>query len=81
MRSVIAALSAAGLLSACATSPMPSPLPTVPMQRPEACLSPCPPLPTLTDDDEGAAVAWVHELIDVAGQCIRMHERCRSATR
>jgi hypothetical protein len=51
------------------------------MQRPEACLSPCPPLPTLTDDDEGAAVAWVHELIDVAGQCIRMHERCRSATR
>lgn len=45
----------------------------------EACLSPCPPLPILTDDDEGAAVAWVHELIDVAGQCRRMHDRCRSA--
>ena len=50
---------------------------TVP--RPEACATPCPPLPALTSPDEPAAVIWTFELIDTAGQCMRLHDACRGA--
>lgn len=77
MRAEAVALIAAGLLSACATSPAPS-LPPISMPRPEACLAPCPPLPLLVSEAEGEAVVWVHEVIDVAGQCRRLHDACRA---
>ena len=37
----------AGLLTASCASTPPSPLPTAPLPPPEACLAPCPPLPSL----------------------------------
>jgi len=67
-------LIAACLLSACATSTPPSPPPTLP--PPEACTTPCPPLPPLANDDELAAVIWTYELIDAAGECRRLHTAC-----
>lgn len=67
-----------GLLSACAT-PMPPSTPPMPqMPKPQACLTACPTLPNLTTDDEIGVIVWLHELIDVAGQCRRMHDACRS---
>ncbi len=72
------ALIAACLTTACATSTPPSTPPT-PMPRPEACATPCPPLPALTSPDEPAAVIWTFELIDTAGQCMRLHDACRGA--
>ena len=72
------ALIAACLTTACATSTPPSP-PSTPMPRPEACATPCPPLPALTSPDEPAAVIWTFELIDTAGQCMRLHDACRGA--
>lgn len=44
---------------------------------PGACATPCPPLPALTSPDEPAAVIWTFELIDTAGQCMRLHDACR----
>lgn len=47
--------------------------------RPTACAQPCPPLPSLGSNDEIAAVIWTFELIDTAGQCMRLHAACRGA--
>jgi hypothetical protein len=79
-RAPMLALIAAGLMAGCATSPQAlMPQTTVPTQRPTECLTPCPPLPNLTDGDDIAVVIWTHELIETAGQCRRMHETCRKA--
>ncbi|MCK0507899.1 hypothetical protein [Aromatoleum anaerobium] len=72
-------LTAACLLSGCATSPPPLPLRMPEMIRPEACLTPCPTLPTIPTDDDIGATIWMLDLIDVAGQCRRQHDTCRSA--
>jgi hypothetical protein len=79
-RAPMLALIAAGLMTGCATSPqaLPQQTPT-PTQRPTECLTPCPPLPVLTDGEDIAVVIWMHELIEAAGQCRRMHETCRKA--
>lgn len=36
-------------------------------------------LHALTSPDEPAAVIWTFELIDTAGQCMRLHDACRGA--
>lgn len=80
MRSRLIALLAAGLLTAACTSTPPSLPPTpAPMPPPEACLAPCPNLPSLPDDAESAVLVWLHELIDTAGHCRRQHDTCRAA--
>lgn len=73
------ALSALLALTGCATPTPPSTPPMPPMQRPSACLQACPTLPRLTAEDEIGAVVWMHEVIDLAGQCRRLHDACRSA--
>jgi hypothetical protein len=79
-RAPMLALIAAGLMTGCATSPQASiPQTPVPTQRPTECLTTCPLLPVLADGDEIAVVIWMHELIETAGQCRRMHEACRNA--
>lgn len=72
------ALIAICLLTGCATSMQALP-PRTPLQRPSECLTDCPTLPLLIGYDEIAATAWMHEVIDAAGQCRRMHETCRKA--
>lgn len=74
----ILALSASFLLSGCATSTHPL-MPQIPQIRPDACMTACPALPRLDSDDEIGVTVWTLELIDVAGQCRRQHEACRSA--
>lgn len=69
---------AACLLVACTTTTPPS-MPQTPPMRPTACAQPCPPLPSLGSNDEIAAVIWTFELIDTAGQCMRLHAACRGA--
>ena len=81
MRTVLVALSAAGLLSGCATSGGLSTLPmATPPPPPEACMTGCPELPSPpAEADEGSGVAWVFEVIDAAGACRRLHDDCRAA--
>lgn len=73
----LSALSALLLLSACAISTPQSTPQMPPMQRPSECLRACPTLPRLTASDEIGVTVWMHELIDLAGQCRRMHDACR----
>ena len=77
--SLLPALTALFLTTACATSTPPSLPPTARLQRPSECLTSCPALPLLTETDDVAVVIWTHELIDLAGTCRRMHETCRFA--
>jgi|GEM_PF-1879564 len=73
------ALTAAYLMSACATSTPPSPPQTVARTLPTECLQSCPALALLQDGDEIAATLWMFELINEAGECRRMHDVCRAA--
>lgn len=76
------ALTAAGLLTAACSSTPPLPLPTaIPTPPPEACLSPCPTLPTLDHDSEAAVLIWLHDTLDAAGACRRQHDTCRAGIR
>lgn len=78
MRWKTPALSALCLsLGACSSTPPSMPPTAPPIQPPTACLQPCPPLPRLDSRDEGALGVWLHDLIDTAGQCRRLHDACR----
>lgn len=79
----ILALGALLLTTGCAstTTPLPSPTVTLPLPPPSECLAACPHLPTLDSGDEAAVVVWMHEVISAAGECRRMHEACRRASR
>jgi hypothetical protein len=79
MRRVLLGLTLLCLTAACGPSTAPLLQPTVSMQRPSECLTACPLLPYLTEPDEIAYLIWTHEVIDLAGQCRRMHETCRKA--
>lgn len=81
MHSRMLALVAIGLSLAACSSTKPSGLPMapIPLPPPQACAVACPPLPTLDEAGEGAAVLWVYEVVDAAGQCRRMHDECRAA--
>jgi hypothetical protein len=68
---------ALSLLTACATTPPPSPQPIT--QRPSECLRACPQLPQPTDGDELAVALWTFDLIDAAAECRRLHDACRAA--
>lgn len=66
------------LLSACTSMPS-APL-TIPRPIPQACVKPCNALP---EPSEGSAIgfqSWVHEVIHVAGSCIRLHAECVRAS-
>lgn len=76
------ALIAAGLtLAACSSTPPSTPPTAAPMLRPSACMASCPELPRLDSDREAGAIAWLHEVVFLAGECRRMHDECRSARR
>lgn len=63
-------------LGGCASTP-PSVQPTLQLPEralPEACISRCQRLPTLGEDLNG----WVADLVEVAGECLRLHETCRT---
>lgn len=78
MRSKTPALAAIGLMlvSGCST-PQYMPQTPIPTQKPTACLVSCPRLPPLETTHESGAVMWVHEVIDLAGECKRLHDECR----
>ena len=79
MRSArLPALIALCLMTACATTPPPSPQ-RISLQRSSECLTACPSLPPPTAGDELAVTLWTLDLIDVAAECRRMHEVCRRA--
>ncbi len=81
LRALCLGLIALCLLTGCATSTQLSPQPMPVVQRPTACLMPCPTLPELESDDEIAMAVWVFDVIDIAGQCRRMHDSCREVSK
>lgn len=82
MQSRLLALVATGLMAAsgCSTTPLMPQMDSLPKtQLPTECLASCQPLPRVDSGDEIAVVIWAHNLIEVAGQCRRMHDTCRKA--
>lgn len=61
------------------TRPLPQQMEPIRLPPPPACGVACPALPMLEGGSEVEMVLWVYEVIDVAGQCRRLHDECRQA--
>lgn len=82
MKLRILVLAASGLLLASCTSMMPSapPMRAIPRLPASECLTSCPTLPLHPQGaDELGSMLWLYDLIDVAGECRRLHDACRTS--
>lgn len=70
------ALSALVTLSLCACSTLPSTPPTVTSPPPQSCLTQCDPAPKPADGSELSLRNWEYMLVDLYGQCRRLHADC-----
>ena len=79
MHKISLLLAASLLIGACSSMPQSSPLisPCPVPVIPESCRSACRPLPTLASDLN----AWAMDVLDAAGECLRLHETCRSLSK
>lgn len=66
-------------LSACSTTP--SIQQTVPRVPPTECLAECQTIPKPTNGSDESIRTWIYEVIDVAGECRRLHADCAAWTR